>query len=64
MPMAGFTVSLPKREVIDLNITIDQAIQFIVSCGVVAPPYDVQREMQKLRTETEPEPAASSSGKG
>ena len=43
MPMAGFTVSLPKREVIDLNITIDQAIQFIVSCGVVAPPYDVRR---------------------
>ena len=42
---------------IDLNITIDRPSISIVSCGVVAPPYDVQREMQKLRTETEPEPA-------
>jgi uncharacterized membrane protein len=50
---------VPKREVIDLNITIDQAIQFIVSCGVVAPPYDVQRDLQKLRADETAEPAAS-----
>ncbi len=48
MPMTGFTITLPKRDVIDLNITIDQAIQFMVSCGVVVPPYDVQREWQKI----------------
>lgn len=42
MPMAGFATTALKREIIDLNITIDQAIQFIVSCGVVAPPYKIE----------------------
>jgi uncharacterized membrane protein len=37
MPATGFTISVPKSETIDLNITIDQAIQFCVSCGVVVP---------------------------
>lgn len=39
MPATGFAVTMRKSEVVDLNITIDQALQFIVSCGVVAPPY-------------------------
>ena len=37
MPATGFTISVPKSETIDLNITIDQAVQFCVSCGVVIP---------------------------
>lgn len=37
MPFTGFTVTIRKSETIDLNITIDQAFQFIVSCGVVVP---------------------------
>ncbi len=39
MPVTGFTVTIRKSEAIDLNITIDQAFQFIVSCGVVVPPH-------------------------
>lgn len=39
MPVTGFTISVPKSETIDLNITIDQAIQFCVSCGVVVPDH-------------------------
>ena len=38
MPMTGFTINVRKREVIDMELTIDQAVQFIVSCGVVCPP--------------------------
>lgn len=38
MPMTGFTVTIRRSEAIDLDLTIDQAIQFIVSCGVVVPP--------------------------
>ncbi len=38
MPMTGFTVTVKRSEAIDLNLTIDEAIQFIVSCGVVVPP--------------------------
>ncbi|MCH8840149.1 MAG: DUF502 domain-containing protein [Planctomycetes bacterium] len=37
MPFTGFTITVKKSETIDLNITIDQAFQFIVSCGVVVP---------------------------
>ena len=32
-----------KREVIDLDLTIDQAIQYIVSCGLVIPPQELER---------------------
>ena len=38
MPMTGFTITVRKSEAVDLNITIDQAVQFVVSCGVVVPP--------------------------
>ncbi|WP_372721310.1 DUF502 domain-containing protein [Novipirellula sp.] len=44
MPMTGFTVTVKRSEAIDLDLTIDEAIQFVVSCGVVVPPqqrYDV-----------------------
>jgi uncharacterized membrane protein len=38
LPFQGFPLTVKKSEVIDLNISIDQAIQFIVSCGVAIPP--------------------------
>jgi uncharacterized membrane protein len=38
MPLTGFALTVKKSEVVDLTISIDQAIQFIVSCGVVIPP--------------------------
>jgi len=41
MPFTGFTVTVRKSETIDLNITLDQAFQFIVSCGVVVPPQQI-----------------------
>ena len=37
MPATGFTITVPKSRTIDLGITVDQAIQFVVSCGVVVP---------------------------
>jgi uncharacterized membrane protein len=47
MPATGFTIMVPKSETIDLNITLDQAIQFVVSCGVVAPPHQQQHPVAK-----------------
>ena len=41
MPATGFTMTVKKSETVELDITIDQAIQFIVSCGVVVPPQQV-----------------------
>lgn len=37
MPATGFVICVPKNQAVDLNITIDQAIQFCASCGVVVP---------------------------
>ncbi len=45
MPVTGYTVTVLKSETIDLNITIDQAFQFIVSCGVVIPPQQLQEAL-------------------
>ncbi len=36
-PFTGFTVTVRKSETIELNISVDQAFQFVVSCGVVIP---------------------------
>ena len=40
-PVTGYTVTIRKSEAIDLDITIDQAFQFIVSCGVVVPSHQM-----------------------
>jgi uncharacterized membrane protein len=48
MPVTGFTISVRKSETVDVDLTIDQAIQFIVSCGVVVPIHQ-QRESARLQ---------------
>ena len=52
MPATGFTVTIRRSEAIDLEITVDQAFQFVVSCGVVVPvgqqTDDVREELQAL----------------
>ncbi|HCD01520.1 MAG TPA: hypothetical protein DER64_13450, partial [Planctomycetaceae bacterium] len=37
MPVTGYTINVPKNEIIDLDMTIDQAFQFCISCGVLVP---------------------------
>ena len=41
MPVTGYTITVKRSEAIDLNITLDQAFQFVVSCGVVVPPQQI-----------------------
>ncbi len=53
MPMTGFTVTVRKSETVDLDITIDQAIQFIVSCGVVVPSERVDKMRAPAGTSSE-----------
>lgn len=43
MPVSGYSLTVLKREAIDLNITIEEAIQYLVSCGLVMPEKDLQR---------------------
>lgn len=52
MPMTGFTVTIRRSEAIDLDLTVDEAIQFVVSCGVVVPPQ--QRLEPPINAHTAP----------
>lgn len=36
-PTSGFLMMLPKREVTELNMSIDEALKFIISLGVMQP---------------------------
>jgi uncharacterized membrane protein len=58
MPVTGYTVTVRKSETIDLNVTIEQAFQFIISCGVVVPPRELQEALDASPAAL-PEPAAN-----
>ena len=45
MPATGFTITVAKSETIDLDLTIDQAIQYCVSCGVVVPNHQSPKQL-------------------
>ncbi len=64
MPMTGFTVVVRRSDCLDLNISLDQAIQFIVSCGVVVPQPGPQQAGEaappsRLETDSLPVPGVS-----
>ena len=37
-PTSGFFLMMPKAEVIELDMSVDEALKYIISMGVVAPP--------------------------
>jgi uncharacterized membrane protein len=47
MPFTGFTVTVRKSQTVELNMTLDQAFQFLVSCGVVVPPQVINEAQAK-----------------
>lgn len=70
MPVTGYTMSVPRSQVIDLDLSLDQAFQFIISCGVLVPPQQVppdvnaaviQREAERRLKALSTEPAAAES---
>ena len=48
MPVTGYTVNIRKSEVVDLDMSVDQAFQFCISCGVVVPPHQLPRLAKTL----------------
>jgi uncharacterized membrane protein len=42
-PTSGFFLMLPRSEVIELDMSVDAALKYIVSMGVVAPQVQVRR---------------------
>jgi len=37
-PTSGFMLMVPKAEVVELHMSVDEALKYIISMGVVAPP--------------------------
>jgi uncharacterized membrane protein len=37
-PTSGFFLMMPKADVVELEMTVDEALKYIISMGVVAPP--------------------------
>lgn len=42
-PTSGYVVFVPKRDVVRLDMTVDDALKMIVSGGVLTPPYAASR---------------------
>jgi uncharacterized membrane protein len=40
--LKGSVITVKKSKTIDLNMTVDQAVQYVVSCGVLRPPQQVR----------------------
>jgi uncharacterized membrane protein len=38
IPVTGYTIMVRQSELVDLNITIDEACEYFFSCGVAIPP--------------------------
>lgn len=39
-PVTGYIVAVPRREVIDLPISVEEAFQYTISAGVITPPAE------------------------
>lgn len=37
IPFAGYTMNVKRSELLDLDMSLDQAIQYVMSCGVILP---------------------------
>lgn len=46
-PTSGFFLMLPKSDVIELEMSVDAALKYIISMGVVAPPTRPTRPLNK-----------------
>lgn len=42
-PTSGFFLMLPRASVVELDMSVDQALRYIISMGVVAPPLTAAR---------------------
>jgi uncharacterized membrane protein len=62
MPFTGFTAIVKRSETIDLNITMEQALQYVVSCGVVLPPHQLHQNLSLRHKPAYPELPPATAG--
>ena len=54
-PTSGFFLMMPQKDVVVLDMSVDEALKYIVSMGVVAPPAPGSKSAQVTSTSTVPE---------
>jgi uncharacterized membrane protein len=62
MPFTGFTAIVKRSETIDLNVTMEQALQYVVSCGVVLPPHQLHQNLSLRHKPAFPELPPATTG--
>jgi uncharacterized membrane protein len=48
-PTSGFFLMVPRRDVIELDMSVDEALKYVISMGVVAPPMGPVAEVIPAR---------------
>jgi uncharacterized membrane protein len=48
-PTSGFFLMVPRADVVNLAMSVDEALKYVISMGVVAPPMHVPAEAVTLR---------------
>lgn len=47
-PTSGFLLFVPREDVIELDMTVEEAAKLVISAGLVTPPTKAQKEAAKL----------------
>ena len=55
-PITGYTILVPREEVLHLNMTADEALRFTISAGVILPPSQLPPLALKTRRLQKPSP--------
>ena len=55
---AGFFIIVPRAETIELDMSVDEALKYIISMGVAEPPRPQDRP-ERNRSGTDPNPVPS-----
>lgn len=62
-PTSGFLLFVPRRDVVILNMTVEEGIKMVISGGIVSPPdrrpEDVKKRLRGALKATEPEDAGA-----
>jgi uncharacterized membrane protein len=48
-PTSGFFLMMPRSDVIELDVTVDEALKYIISMGVVSPPNHLNNHVAPAR---------------
>ncbi len=53
-PTSGYMLLLPRERVFDLDMTVEQALKYIVSMGVAPPPAPAHGELARWASDSQP----------